>query len=151
MRNRITTDFLAQPREDTYKTAKEEKRLEKIRANALVQKTLSDASKKRGGYVAPEMDEEIISDKKIGRDVGGNDEDENNKKKRLSKGEGGLEVIVDVQEKRVRIRRCNMNASTVVKEESEAILLRAILKNIEVIENDYRILMEGKSGKFTIS
>ena len=44
-----------------------------------------------------------------------------------------------------------MSASTVVKEESEAMLLRAILKNIEVIENDYRILIERNAGKFKLS
>ena len=59
-----------------------------------------------------------------------------------------MEVIVDENERRVRIRRCNMNFATVVKEESEAILLKAILKTIQTIDNDYRILIERNNGKY---
>ena len=32
-----------------------------------------------------------------------------------------------------------MGAQTIVKGESEAVLLRAILKGIQVLENDYRV------------
>jgi hypothetical protein len=34
-----------------------------------------------------------------------------------------------------------MTPQTVVKEESEALLLRAMLRGIEVLENDYRIAL----------
>ena len=51
-------------------------------------------------------------------------------------------MVVDTTPyRRVRIRRCNMGPQTIVKEESEAILIKALLQGITVLENDYRILL----------
>ena len=61
-----------------------------------------------------------------------------------------MEVIVDESERRGRIRRCNMSSTTVVEEESETILLKAILQTIQTIDNDYRILMERNEGKYKV-
>ena len=81
---------------------------------------------------------------------GGGAKDEKNKKQFSNKGEGGLEVIVDESERRVRVRRCNMSSTTIIKEESETILLKAILRTIQTIDNDYRILMERNEGKYKV-
>ena len=144
--NGVRVEFA--PKESNYKTAAEERKLEKLRQNDLIAKQLSKTSK----YVAPEKDSEFSKDK----DDTNKEKEESNEsspkksKQKMNKGEGGLEVIVDENERRVRIRRCNMNSATIVKEESEAILLKAILKTIQTIDNDYRILMERKDGKYRL-
>jgi hypothetical protein len=60
--------------------------------------------------------------------------------------EGGLEIIVDEQPyRRVRIRRCYMGPQTIVKEESESIILKAIIRGIQALEKDYsKMLVAGK-------
>jgi hypothetical protein len=64
-------------------------------------------------------------------------------KKKSPDFEGGLEIIVDESPyRRVRIRRCNMNAMTIVKEESEALILKQLLRGLQALETDYRILLE---------
>ena len=140
--NGVRVEFA--PKESTYKTAAEERKLEKLRQNDVIAKQLS-----KNKYIAPELDSEF-KDKKDGNSqgAGNSDSSERSKKQKTNRGEGGLEVIVDENERRVRIRRCNMNFATVVKEESEAILLKAILKTIQTIDNDYRILIERNNGKY---
>lgn len=39
-----------------------------------------------------------------------------------------------------------MGPQTVVKEESEATLLKAVIRSIETIENDYRMILSKKSS-----
>jgi hypothetical protein len=101
-------------------------------------------SKGRSAYISPEQEALLESaDSMAPKKV----ED----KTKAPSYEGGLEVLVDSNNKRVRIRRCNMAAQTIVKEESEGILLKAILRAIQVIENDYKIMLENKgSWKFKI-
>ena len=50
-------------------------------------------------------------------------------------------IVETVPYRRVRIKRCLMGPTTVVKEESEAILLKALTRGIVTLENDYRIMM----------
>ena len=59
--------------------------------------------------------------------------------------EGGLEVIVDSEPyMRVRIRRTNMGPNAVVKEESEAIILKALQRGIRNLEGFYeKMIKEG--------
>lgn len=145
--NGVRVEFA--PKESTYKTAAEERKLEKIKQNAVIAKQLSKSK-----YVAPEMDANFRKKDEGNTDnegeQGGGDKAEKNKKQFSNKGEGGLEVIVDESERRVRIRRCNMSSTTIIKEESETILLKAILQTIQTIDNDYRILMERNEGKYKV-
>jgi hypothetical protein len=49
--------------------------------------------------------------------------------------EGGLEILVEeTPYPRVRVRRCLMGKQTVVKEESERVLLRAVERCVAVLE-----------------
>ena len=67
----------------------------------------------------------------------------NKQKKAALKLEGGLEILVDeLPYKRLRIRRCNMGRNTIVKEESEGMIVKTILNSIQVLENDYRIMLD---------
>ena len=97
------------------------------------------------GYLSPEMEKEqeereerekrekVEADKK---------KVEPKKSSALAKLEGGLEIIVEsVPYRRVRVKRCNMGPQTIVKVESEALLLKSILKGLQVLENDYRIAL----------
>ena len=67
------------------------------------------------------------------------------KSKQKKKMEGGLEVIVDTEPyKRVRIRRTNMGPNAIVKEESEAIILKALQQGIRNLEGFYeKMVKEG--------
>jgi hypothetical protein len=57
--------------------------------------------------------------------------------------EGGLEILLEEQPyARVRVRRCNMGPKTIVKEESEAIIMRALTTGLNQLENDYRVLLK---------
>lgn len=94
--------------------------------------------KSRGAYVSPEEErrqaQQVLASSKEPPST-------QVKKKINRKLEGGLEIYVDsVPTRRVRIRRCNMDTDTIVKEESEALILRSILKGIQTLENDYRVL-----------
>mmetsp|Transcript_28012 Transcript_28012/g.63443 ORF Transcript_28012/g.63443 Transcript_28012/m.63443 type:complete len:305 (-) Transcript_28012:178-1092(-) len=56
--------------------------------------------------------------------------------------EGGLEVLLEeTPYARVRIRRCNMGPKTVLKVESEDILLKALTMGLNQLEADYRIML----------
>ena len=65
--------------------------------------------------------------------------------RRKQKPDGGMVVIVDSEPyKRVRIRRCNMGPDPVVKEESEAIILKALRQGIKNLEAFYeKMVSEG--------
>jgi hypothetical protein len=95
-----------------------------------------------GNYVPPEA---MIDAKEA---AGAKKKDEGgvkSKPKRKYKPEGGLEVIVDSEPyKRVRIRRCNMGPDPVVKEESEALILKALQQAIRNLEAFYeKMVTEG--------
>ena len=125
--------ILFRPPSIDYTTSKEEKLKQ-----AALDKANTDVEKKEksSGYISPEAEllEETGGVKILAP-----------KLKKPLPLEGGLEIIVDtIPSNRVRIRRCNMGAQTVIKEESEKILLKAILRGIRILENDYRIISERK-------
>lgn len=137
--NGLRIEFL--PKIDTYKSAREEKRLETLKSSAVIQQAIS---KGKSSYISPEQELIIESTENP-------IEPKQDDSKKVPSYEGGLEVLVDSISRRVRIRRCNMAPQTIVKEESEATLLKAILKVIQITENDYKIMLENKgSWKFKI-
>jgi hypothetical protein len=88
------------------------------------------------GYVSPETEARLTKSKtKLTTE-------ESEKKVPAAALEGGLEIFFDeVPYRRVRIRRCSMGPKTVIKEESESFLIKSITNIIQVLENDYRILL----------
>jgi len=129
-----------QPKESAYLSAKEER--ERLKKEEMERKAAENI-KKKSGYVSPEAEAALIA--KAQQDESAS-KSEPSKSKRKAKPEGGLELIVDGQPAlRVRIRRCEMGPQTIVKEESESILLRAFKKGLEVLENDYKTIISENS------
>ena len=102
------------------------------------------------GYLSPEQEaaEEERQEKEAARLLAEKAENaqkadqKSEPKKGPLKPEGGLEIIVESEPyRRVRVKRCNMGPQTIVKEESEAILMRAIVKGLQSLESDYRIAL----------
>ena len=117
---------LFRPPKVTYKSAKEEK-AEEIEALNV------DQSPKKSLYLSPEKEAALLAKEQ--------QEEPKSRKKKAEKPEGGLEVVVDSYPyRRVRVRRCNMGPGTIVKEESERIMLREIARTISTIENDSSII-----------
>lgn len=101
--------------------------------------------KRRGGYLSPE--EEATIAQQSGPTKGVTVVPPKKKKAAVSL-EGGLEIIVESKPyARVRVRRCNMGPKTVVKEESEAFLLKTIRSGVLALDNDYRILLQMDKDK----
>ena len=120
--------ILFKPRENGYLSSKEEK-LREGAAAEVAAAAAAAASKSR--YVSPEMEE------KLSASVPEKTPSSATPKKKMAL-EGGLEIIVDsLPYRRVRIRRCNMGPQTIVKEESEALILKALLRGVAAIEKDY--------------
>ena len=117
---------LFRPPKITYKSAKEEKAKEIEALNV-------DKSQKKSLYLSPEKEAALLSEEQQEEPV--------SRKKKAEKLEGGLEIVVDSYPyRRVRVRRCNMGPATIVKEESERIMLREIARTISTIENDSSII-----------
>lgn len=58
------------------------------------------------------------------------------------KPEGGLEILVETEPYyRVRICRCEMGLQTVVKEESENVVIKAMTQAVNTLERDYKTLL----------
>jgi hypothetical protein len=57
--------------------------------------------------------------------------------KARQKLEGGIEAYP-----RVRIRRCGYGPEAVVKEESEALILKALQRGLKRLDEDYAVLMK---------
>ena len=69
--------------------------------------------------------------------------------KKKEKPEGGLEVVIDRDPYlRVRVRRCNMGRETIIKEESEALIIKMITTSMRGLDNDYKVLMKLPLGSF---
>jgi hypothetical protein len=63
--------------------------------------------------------------------------------KARQKLEGGIEAVVDSEPyPRVRIRRCGYGPEAVVKEESEALILKALQRGLKRLDEDYAVLMK---------
>jgi hypothetical protein len=128
------------PLDSTYSSKNDDKKNEKKLEAAKEVKKTPEPPKYRG-YLSPEMEKEeeerVEKEKKVTEEA---QKSVVTKKSGSQKLEGPLEIIVESEPyRRVRVRRCLMGAQTIVKEESEAVLLRAILKGIQVLENDYRV------------
>ena len=127
--------FLFRPPVSNYVSSKEEKRaLDELDKNAARTK----AAITKGGYVSPENEALLEKQQLENAPVAA-------KSKKRHNPEGGLEVIVDsFPYRRVRIRRCNMGPQTIIKEESEATILKALSRGIEAIERDYKRMILSK-------
>ena len=67
----------------------------------------------------------------------------NIKGKAKKSNDGGLEILVDdVPYPRVRVRRVAMNRDSIPKEESESIILQAVITVVRALEKDYRTLLK---------
>eukprot|EP01038_Epipyxis_sp_PR26KG_P013061 gene13061-17504_t len=144
--NGVRISFL--PFVSNYVSSKEEKQLsakeeeEKLSAQLLI--TKSTKSK----YISPEME---LRNEKIASQAMSN-KIETKVKISPIKLEGGLEIIVENEPYlRVRIKRCNMGPQTIVKEESEKLILKKIVDGIKVLDNDYKILMTSDLDKIISS
>jgi hypothetical protein len=130
--------ILFRPTVDTgYKSSKDERKEAQATEEGPVGPT---KGKRQGVYQSPEeekQEEGKASQRGTPKNV---------QTKKAQKPEGGLEVFVDsVPYKRIRIKRCNMGSGTIVKVESEAMILREITDGIRVLENDYRLLLQEKA------
>ena len=118
--------IIFRPPQSTYKSAKEEK-AEEIDARNAKQ------SSKKSLYVSPEREAALQEDEKA--------KSAPQRKKKAEPPEGGLEIIVDtLPYRRVRVRRCNMSMATIVKEESERIIMREVTRVVSTLENDSRLV-----------
>jgi len=123
------------PKDNGYQSLREERQAELSTAPS----SKPSNAVKPGGYMSPEVEAKLARDMKAQTETRAA---EIKKKTDALKLEGGLEFFVDeLPYKRVRIRRCCMSPRTIVKEESEALILKAVLNGVAVLENDYRILM----------
>jgi len=133
------------PTISTYVSTREEK-AEKKRIEE-VKKLLNNEGnpKRKGGYLSPEEEASLVAGKQDGLSKGAVVPP---KKTVAGSLEGGLEIILEsTPYVRVRVRRCNMGPKTVVKEESEAFLLKTIRSGVLTLDNDYRILLQMDKDK----
>ena len=135
--------IIFKPLGSSYSSKNDERKIEK--KEEIIPEKKSQAASKNTGYLSPEM--EKAQEEREAREE--KEKAEESKKKvepkkfsSLVKLEGGLEIIVEsVPYRRVRVKRCLMGPQTVVKVESEALLLKSILRGLQVLENDYRIAL----------
>ena len=105
--------------------------------------------KRKGGYLSPEEEASIAQQGSLTK---GATVVPPKKKAAAVSLEGGLEIIVEsTPYARVRVRRCNMGPKTVVKEESEAFLLKTIRSGVLALDNDYRILLQMDKDKLWVT
>lgn len=105
--------------------------------------------KRKGGYLSPEEEASIAQQGSLTK---GATVLPPKKKAAAVSLEGGLEIIVEsTPYARVRVRRCNMGPKTVVKEESEAFLLKTIRSRVLALDNDYRILLQMDKDKLWVT
>lgn len=123
------------PKESNYESSKDEKGKLKEQENEKVTTVNPNNKIRNSGYLSPEDEEKLANSSKNIASTTPN-------KKTDKKLEGGLEILIDeTPHRRVRIRRCNMGPQTVVKVESEALILKALINGVLQMDNDYRILM----------
>eukprot|EP01041_Mallomonas_annulata_P000212 gene212-381_t len=127
------------PKESAYTSSKEEKlKSEREAAEAKARANLGSKS----GYVSPELEATLSQTQSSSSSSSLSPANSVAKKQKKQPLEGGLEVVVESTPiPRVRIRRCEMGPQTIVKEESESILLKAFTKGLEALENDYKQLL----------
>lgn len=139
--------IIFRPSSSSYVSSKEEKEL-------LLKKQKEEEEKekekrkviRKSGYLSPEEEKKEEQRLKI---ASGEAVPTAAPKKKM-KPEGGLEVVVDKDPYlRVRVRRCNMGPETIIKEESELLIMRAITSSLRALDNDYKILMKQPLGVFS--
>ena len=138
--------ILFRPKESSYKSSKEEDKEAAESDDAAASVPPRGKGLQTKGYLSPEAEKKL--EEKLNGGAGnavvtaGSASSPSAPKKKAPKPEGGLEVIVESKPyRRVRIKRCNMGPDTVVKEESEAILLKNLIRGIEVLETDYKLML----------
>jgi len=133
--------ILFRPKESSYQSSKEERiaKKQKEDTESLSAQILANAPGRRSAYVSPEAEAKL----KAASSTSSTSSSTQRGKERAAKREGGLEVVVEESPYcRVRIKRCEMGPGTVAKEESEAILVKAILREVKVLEEDYKRVLE---------
>ena len=130
--------IIFRPKESSYVSSKEEKKTKEVEDVVKI-----PAPVKKSGYMSPEQEAKMEREMQMASSgTASTTASAPTKNKKAQPLEGGLDVIVEtVPYRRVRIKRCLMGPTTVVKEESEAILLKALTRGIVTLENDYRIMM----------
>jgi hypothetical protein len=152
--------LLFQPKESSYVSYKEEKlaTMESTDIATSKSSTAPVVPTRPTGYISPEMEAKLekqaaeaallAQQKELGiiskSATTTTSQDLLNKQKQAKmKLEGGLEFLVDDSPyKRLRIRRCNMGPRTIVKEESEALIIKNVMSSIQTLEADYRIMLD---------
>lgn len=151
------------PVSSSYVSSKEEKQIERNQA-ALQAEQESAALKslgatnpiKKSRYVSPEeearmqvvsmdADARPVSTTIVGQDKTVSKEDGSCDRKTVKNAltEGGLDILVETRPYvRIRVKRCLMGPKTIVKEESERLLLDLLQRMIGTLENDVRILFK---------
>jgi hypothetical protein len=118
------------PKAKSYESSREEKKRE-----TDYEKQMTNELKAKSKYIPPERDADALKPLEENLPM--------KSKVKPKKPEGGIEVFIDKEPvSRVRLRRCNMGPETIIKEESEALIVKEIVKAIRILENDCRILLK---------
>lgn len=137
--------IIFKPRESNYVSSKEEKRMLAEADSDAAARIQPTTARSTGTYTSPEQEAALEKERERAKAVETSAAATPEKSKRKAALEGGLEVIVDSSPfRRVRIRRCNMGPTTIVKEESEAIILKALTRGISALEKDYKKMLTNR-------
>lgn len=137
------------PALSTYTSSKDEKQSAKEKALEEEEVKNKKPSKdiktiRKSGYISPEEELRLTAmsmDDSLIADTSAKTVTNSGKKVAPEPLEGGLDIIIEAKPfPRIRVRRCLMGVKTVVKIESEKIILDLLQKEVNRLEADYRIL-----------
>jgi hypothetical protein len=158
--------FLQRLTVEQQQQEEEEQQKKAATAAVAVQTTMKQKSsfqKRASGYLPPELEQsEIVMFDNDSSKMTNNESNSGSntpqqqqqqqastsQKKKKDPLEGGLDIILESSPyPRIRIRRCLLGPGTIIKEESEKVILELVEQAIDVWENDYRLLRSALQSK----
>lgn len=146
--------IIFEPKEISYTSRKDELSQRNIEEKEKEEKDkeslITSAASKKSKYMSPEQ--EMKEEKAAASAKQATPSPSPSPKKKRAAGlEGGIEVVVDTAPYlRVRIKRCNMGPETIVKEESEKIILQKLTRGIVSLDEEYRTVSQRLSSTNTV-